>query len=131
MTRQSFTPAVEDYLEAILELECDSQAVRSIDLAGRLGVSRAAVSKAMLNLSAKGLVEHTHYSKIRLTEEGRKHAAMILQSHRMLKRFLVEILGISEPIAEADACRLEHLISDETRQKWLSYIHRTLADNSA
>ena len=126
MTASRLSPAVEDFLEAILQLENDRQTVRSTDLASRLGVSRAAVSKATAGLAEAGLVDHGHYGKLRLTDAGRTHAARILHSHRMLKRFLVESLGIREAIAEAEACRLEHLISEETREKWLQYIDRTL-----
>lgn len=126
MTASRLSPAVEDYLEAILQLENDRQTVRSTDLASRLGVSRAAVSKATAGLAEAGLVDHGHYGKLHLTDAGRAHASRILHSHRMLKRFLVESLGIREAIAEADACRLEHLISEETRDKWLQYIERTL-----
>ncbi len=126
MTARSFSPAVEDYLEAILTLEGENRSVRSIDLSRHLGVSRAAVSKAMTSLNAKGLIEHAHYSSISLTDEGRRHAAKILHSHRMLKRFLIEILGVDASVAESDACHLEHSISDETRQKWLAYIQSNL-----
>lgn len=129
MTGKPYSPAVEDYLEAILSLEGDNRSVRSIDLSRHLNVTRAAVSKALISLSAKGLIEHAHYSSVSLTEEGRRHAAKILYSHQMLKRFLVEIVGIEEAVAEADACLLEHSISDETRRKWLDYIKRELKDN--
>jgi len=130
MTSSRLTPAVEDYLEAILQLENDHLTVRSTDLAARLGVSRAAVSKAMAGLAEAGLIDHGHYGKLRLTDTGRTHAARILHSHRLLKRFLVEVLHIGEATAEADACRLEHLISEETREKWLQYIERTLKSPS-
>ncbi len=122
MTRKHLSRAVEDYLEAILTLTSDSEGVRSVEIAEHLELSRAAVSKAMVNLTQEGLIEHTLYGRIRLTEEGRSRASEILATHRMLKLFLVETLGVSEQVAEADACRLEHAISDETREKWLCHI---------
>lgn len=126
MIRKQLSPAVEDYLEAILALDHEGAAVRSVEIAEHLGLSRAAVSKSMVNLAQEGLVEHTLYGRIRLTEEGQKLAAEILKSHRMLKLFLVEVLGVCDKTAEQDACRLEHAISEETRQKWLGYIDRTI-----
>ena len=122
MNRKHLSPAVEDYLEAILALTSDGEPVRSVEIAEYLELSRAAVSKAMVNLAQEGLVEHALYGRIRLTETGQNLAAEILQTHRMLKLFLVETLGVSEKAAEQDACRLEHVISAETRQKWLDHI---------
>lgn len=128
MKQPALTPAVEDFLEAILTLAPDGDVVRSVDVATHLGISRAAVSKALTNLVQAGLVQHTPYGAVQLTETGSLRANQISQSHTMLKRFLVEVLGLDEKIAEQDACRLEHAISDETRQKWLQYIARTLPD---
>lgn len=128
MKQIPLTPAVEDFLEAILALAPDGTPVRSIDVSSQLGISRAAVSKALANLVQAGLIEHTPYGSIQLTESGLARAHVITQSHQMLKRFLIEILGLDEMTAEQDACRLEHVISDETRQQWLHYIARTLPD---
>ncbi|NCA98481.1 MAG: metal-dependent transcriptional regulator [Clostridia bacterium] len=128
MKQIPLTPAVEDFLEAILALAPDGTPVRSIDVSSQLGISRAAVSKALANLVQAGLIEHTPYGSIQLTESGLARAHVITQSHQMLKRFLIEILGLDETTAEQDACRLEHVISDETRQQWLHYIARTLPD---
>lgn len=126
MKHTPLSPAVEDFLEAILSLAPDGHAVRSVDVATQLGISRAAVSKVLANLVQVGLIEHTPYGSIQLTVSGLARARLITQSHQMLKRFLIEILKIDENTAEQDACRLEHVISDETRQKWLHYIARTL-----
>ncbi len=126
MKHTPLSPAVEDFLEAILALAPDGHAVRSVDVATQLGISRAAVSKVLANLVQAGLIEHTPYGSIQLTDSGLARAHLITQSHQMLKRFLIEILKIDENTAEQDACRLEHVISDETRQKWLHYIARTL-----
>lgn len=120
------SPASEDYLETILELSVNAETVRSVDIAEHLKVSKASVSKAMHVLQAAGLVEHAHYGQIRLTETGRCRAEEILQRHAMLKRFLVEILGIDEQTAELDACRMEHVISDQTRDRWLDYLRQML-----
>lgn len=125
MTRKQLSRSVEDYLEAILALSNDAEGVRSVEIAEHLDLSRAAVSKAMVNLAQEGLIEHTLYGRIRLSEEGHARASEILATHRMLKQFLVKTLGVCEQVAEADACRLEHAISEETREKWLRYIEQS------
>ncbi|MDD2458705.1 MAG: metal-dependent transcriptional regulator [Eubacteriales bacterium] len=128
MNQTPLSPANEDYLETILALAPDGTPVRSVDVSNQLGISRAAVSKALSNLVQAGLIEHTPYGSIQLTDTGLARANLITQSHQMLKRFLVEILGLDENTAEQDACRLEHVISEETRLKWLRYIARTLPE---
>lgn len=120
------SPAIEDYLEAILTLDSEGQAVRSTDIASQLGLSRAAVSKTMAHLAQEALIEHNLYGRIQLTPIGRQRATEIMHRHQMLKHFLVKGLGVSEATAEQDACRLEHVISEETRLKWMAYIKQTL-----
>lgn len=122
---RQFSPAVEDYVEAILDLSEQGDAIRSVDLAERLGLSRAAISKAMQTLAQEGLVEHTLYGRIQLTEEGRALAREVQHCHHLLRRFLSETLGVSVTQADQDACRLEHAMSKETRSKWLAYIEKT------
>lgn len=122
----TLTPSSEDYLETILELSEKTEAVRSVDIASHLHVSKASVNKAMGILRDAGLIEQAHYGLIHLTVLGHQRAGDILQRHGMLKRFLTDILHISEAIAEEDACRMEHVISDETRIKWLAYLRQVL-----
>ena len=124
--KTKLTPSSEDYLETILELIDQDNAVHSIDIAKHLQVSKASVNKAMGILRDIGLVKQARYGLIHLTDQGRLQAKDILQRHTMLKRFLIEILHISEATAEADACRMEHAISDETRSKWLNWLREVL-----
>ena len=118
--------SAEDYLETILEIGGSGQAVRSVDIAGHLQVSKASVNKAMKLLQEAGLIDHAHYGQIQLTAAGQRKAEEVLRRHTMLKRFLVEVLGINEQTAEQDACRMEHAISEETRDKWLAYLQQVL-----
>lgn len=123
---KKLTPSSEDYLETILELSEKTDAVRSVDIANHLGVSKASVNKAMGILREAGLIDQAFYGLIRLTDQGRNRGSEILRRHSMLKRFLVEILGIDEQVAELDACRMEHVISDTTRDQWVAYLHKVL-----
>ncbi len=102
----------EDYLEAILRLSAAGKPVHAVDVSRELGVSKPAVTKAMRVLTAKGYVEISQ-NHIRLTESGSEYANFVYAKHRLLSGFLVR-LGVEESVAEADACRLEHLISAQT-----------------
>jgi len=126
MSGKKLTPSSEDYLETILELNGKSNSVRSVDIAQHLHVSKASVSKAMGILRDAGLIEQAHYGHVFLTSQGKQQADDILKRHGMLKRFLVEILQIDEEIAELDACRMEHVICDRTKDRWMDYLSRVL-----
>ena len=102
----------EDYLEAILRLSAGEKDVHSVDVARELGVSKPAVTKAMRVLTGKGYVEIVD-NHIHLTESGSEYANAVYAKHRLLTQFLIR-LGVEDGVAEADACRLEHLISEQT-----------------
>ena len=102
----------EDYLESILRLSEKGKDVHSVDVARELGVSKPAVTKAMRILTQKGYVKITD-NHIHLTEAGDAYAKEIYAKHRTITDFLVK-LGVGEDAAEADACRMEHLIGEET-----------------
>lgn len=103
----------ENYLELILDISKTQKEVRSIDIARRLGVSRASVSKALGVLREAGMVEPAYYGKVVLTEEGIKRASEVRKRHDLLCCYLTDILGVSKDIAEVDACRMEHIVSEE------------------
>lgn len=114
----------QDYLEALLELSEEEHSVRSIDVANRIGVSRASVNKAIGVLKENGFVEQEKYSEVTLTDEGIRAARAVLKRHATLKQFLTNVLGVSEDIAESDACRMEHVISIETLEKLQTFLYR-------
>ncbi len=102
----------EDYLEAVLRLSHRQKDVHSVEVARELNVSKPAVTKAMRLLTAKGYVNVVD-NHIHLTESGTEYAEKVYGRHRMLTAFLLK-LGVSAQTAEADACRMEHMISEET-----------------
>lgn len=120
--------AGEDYLEAILELEVNGGAVRSIDVANRLGVTKPSVSKAMGILKSAGFIEQQLYGSITLTEEGRKRAHQVKNRHIAIKRFLTEVLGVDGVVADEDACKMEHVVSEETMTRLLDFLGKQLDD---
>ena len=105
----------EDYLEAILVLWEKNGVVHSIDVAQHLGYSKPSVSRAVSLLKGEGYLIMEKDGRLELTEEGVEVAHNILERHRFLKQWLMD-LGVSAEIAEEDACKIEHNISDETFQ---------------
>ena len=115
----------EDYLEAIVMLGgTTKQAVRSVDVANRLGVSKASVNKAVNYLKDNGYVDQPFYGGITLTASGQKYGRAIYKRHRYLTTFLAKELGIAPETAEREACLMEHAISDASFKKWVAYIDR-------
>jgi len=114
--------ASENYLEAILKLEDENRHVRSIDVAGELGVSRPSVNKAIGVLKKMGMVEQQPYGRISLTEEGRRQANEIMLRHVTLKKFLTFVLGVDDATADVDACKMEHVVSEQTMRNLTAYI---------
>ena len=101
----------EDYLEAILMLQKKNGAVRSIDLARHMEVSKPSVSRAIGLLKSGGYVTVDKGGHLELTEAGRAVAENIFEKHTLLSRWLMA-LGVDEETATQDACRMEHVISD-------------------
>lgn len=110
----SLTPSIEDYLETIYILEQKQAGVRSIDVAAQLMVSKPSVNKALRYLISTGLAEQEKYSLIYLTPEGRTKAKEVMNRHETLKEFLFDLLGVPEERAEEEACRMEHVMSNDT-----------------
>ncbi len=105
--------ATEDYIKAIFKLEVGGRPVSTNRLAGEVGVSPAAVTKAIQQLAKKELASHEPYHGVSLTDAGRKVALEIIRHHRLLETFLHDILGYSWDEVDAEAERLEHHISEK------------------
>lgn len=115
--------SAEMYLECILELKNQHGEVRSIDVARRTGYSKPSVSRAVGLLKKSGYIEVDGGGYISLTEDGLKVAEKIFERHRLITEFLVK-LGVSEETAAEDACRIEHILSDESFAKIKEYAGR-------
>lgn len=103
----------EMYLETILILSRKSGTVRSIDISEYMGYSKPSVSRAMGLLRSDGYINVDGGGYITLTESGAKIAEKIYERHTVLAEAL-KMLGVTEPAATADACKIEHDISDES-----------------
>lgn len=104
----------EDYIETIYRLKRKNGSVRSIDVAKELGFSRPSVSRAVSILKKDGYIVVDETGNLELTDKGKKKATGVYDRHRTLTKFLIETAGVSEKTAEADACRIEHIISEST-----------------
>lgn len=105
--------SAEMYLETIYILSQKSGSVRSIDIAEYMGYSKPSVSRAVGLLKTGGYLVMAEDGMLSLTEEGRKIAKKIFERHTVLSEFLAHI-GVSSETAAIDACKIEHVISDET-----------------
>ena len=104
----------ENYLETILVLRKRNGQVRSIDIARELEFSKPSVSRAVGILKDEGFIVIDENGYIELTEKGRKKAEDVYERHLQITTFLMKTAGVSAEIAEADACKIEHIISEDT-----------------
>lgn len=105
--------SAENYLETILILQERKGSVRSIDIANELNFSKPSVSVAMKNLRENGYIQVDDSGIITLTDSGFEIADRMYERHRTISEYFV-LLGVEPEIAVKDACRIEHIISDES-----------------
>lgn len=105
--------SAEDYLESILILKNKSGCVRSIDIVNYFDYSKPSISIAIKNLRLNGYVTVDEKGYIELTEKGMEIAERVYERHILLTKWLVA-LGVDEATASKDACRIEHIISDNS-----------------
>lgn len=105
--------SAQNYLETIFMLTNRNGSCRSVDIANELGYSKPSVSVAMKNLRENGYIEVMGDGKITLLEPGRKIAENLFERHTLLTKALV-MLGVDSETASEDACKIEHILSDES-----------------
>lgn len=113
----------EDYLETILILREKNGNVRSIDIVNKLNYSKPSISIAMKKLKSEGMVEMDLNGYITLTPKGEEVAQRIYSRHRLLEKCLIAI-GVEPETAEEEACRIEHVIDDDTYDKINAFYER-------
>lgn len=115
--------SAEDYLERILILQNKNGKVISLDIANSMNYSKASISRAMKNLKENGYIEINSLGDITLTELGLSVANRIYERHTLLSNYFIK-LGVKEEIALADACKVEHDLSDETFEAIKNHINQ-------
>jgi len=107
------TAVVEDYAKAIYKMQTETEAVSTSALAERTGTSAAAVTKMLKHLAALRLITYTPYHGARLTPSGEKIALEVIRHHRLLELYLAQAMGYSWDQVDAEAEKLEHVISED------------------
>ena len=114
--------SAENYLETILMLRERNGMVRSVDVANELGFSKPSVSVAMKKLRNSELVRVDEDGFLFLTKEGQEIAERVYEKHKLLSNWLIS-LGVEKKIATEDACRIEHVISQESCERVKEFLH--------
>lgn len=117
--------SAENYLETILIISLRQEHVRSIDIVNELDFSKPSVSVAMKNLRLNGYIKMDTSGYITLTDAGKEIAEKMYERHTLLSKWLVQ-LGVDAKIAVQDACRIEHVISQESFEAIKKHTQNTL-----
>ena len=117
--------SAEDYLESILMIEEKKGVVHSVDIAEDRGFSKASVSVAMKKLRENGYIEMKHDGSLILLPPGREIAARIYERRKVLTDYF-EFLGVDKEVAQKDACKIEHDLSEETFLKFKEDVEKRL-----
>ncbi len=121
MEKMQITASLEDYLESIYNHITAKQGVKAVDISRDLRVSRASVTETLKKLADRGLVNYSPYGVISLTAEGSRIARGVLRKHIILSQFFEDILGVGSEEAQENACRIEHVISDEAFERLIAF----------
>jgi len=113
----------EMYLETILSLGRKNNIVRAVDISNEMGISKASVSRALARLKSQACIIVDSEGRIAFTEKGRRIAETIFHRHQVLTEFFMS-LGVDRETAAADACKIEHDISDKTFDAMCAFLER-------
>tara|TARA_Y100000294_G_C8527965_1_gene325731 strand:+ start:54 stop:452 length:399 start_codon:yes stop_codon:yes gene_type:complete len=114
----------ENYLRAIYHLKEENKEIRSVELADYLDISKASVSEMLRSLFEKGLIKDPRYKEVELTKKGLNQAINFTNKHRIIERFLQDILKISKNKIHEEAHKLEHTFSEESITKLNSLLNK-------
>jgi DtxR family Mn-dependent transcriptional regulator len=116
------TSVMEDYLEAISELDQEKKVVRVKDIAKRMDVKMPTVSSMLRTLSDRGMVSYEKYEYVELTPDGETVGREMSRRHRILFDFLTRVLRVDQETADIDACRMEHALSPGTLESLTGFM---------
>lgn len=116
------SPAVENYLKAILELERGAEFAAVGEVAAHLDVTPASVTLMFRSLADKDLVHYTPYQGAKLTTEGRRLALRVIRRHRLIETYLVDVLGLSWDEVHAEAEKWEHVLSPRVEERMARHL---------
>ena len=118
------TASLEDYLEVICNYSDSDRNIRAIDISKKMNISRASATEALKKLSERGFINYGRYETISLTELGKEIAQTIVSKHKILQYFFENMLNLSEEEASLNACRIEHVITDNAFNKIVEFVNK-------
>jgi DtxR family Mn-dependent transcriptional regulator len=116
MSDKSLSENVEEYLEVLYKLSPNGELVSTSQISENLKIAPASVTQMLKKLSKKGYVEYSPYKGAVLTKEGLKIAKKVTRKHRLLERFLCDVLKIKKHKIHEQACEMEHSLSDDAER---------------
>lgn len=126
--QENCTARIEDYVEAIHLLKRRDGIARISTISEMLDVTKPSASYAIKKLTEKGLVSHEDYGHVELTPRGLRLARKVTSKHELLLVFVADLLGVDRAKAEEEACKLEHALSDQTKEKLEGLVEFVLSD---
>lgn len=122
IVEKPLTSVMEDYLEAIFDLDQEKKIIRVKDIAKRMDVKMPTVSSMLKTLNDRGLVNYEKHEYIELTKDGEDVGKEMRRRHKVLLKFLTEILEIKLDIADVEACKMEHTLSSATLNRLTGFM---------
>ena len=116
------TSTMEDYLEAIFDLDKDKKVVRVKDIAKRLDVKMPTVTSMLRTLNERGLVNYEKYEYVELTDTGAGVGREMRRRHQVFFKFLTDVLKIDSKTADEEACKMEHTLSVDTLESLTDFM---------
>lgn len=120
---EKITASIEDYLEIIYEQLEKTQKIKAVDIAKKLNISRASVTEALQKLAQKNYIVYEKNCPIELTEAGIEIAKSVAYKHKVLCDFFTKVLKIEKEEAEINACRIEHVITENAFKKIIELVN--------
>lgn len=121
METKKITASLEDYLETIYNIIEEKQGVKAVEISRKLNVKRSSVTEALKNLADKKLVNYGRYDVISLTPQGINVAKKVSERHKALYNFFEKVLGITPDEAQENACKIEHVISENVLKRMIAF----------
>lgn len=119
---QKLTASLEDYLEVIYNNTAKNPKYRAVDISREFNISRASVTEALKKLVVKGYITYESHDFIALTDYGKEIASTVVSKHSIIQAFFKKTLGLSEEEASQNACKIEHIITDNAFEKMKLYM---------
>lgn len=125
MEQNKISASLEDYIEAIYQISHEKQVVKAVDLSKKLEVKRSSVAEAIKNLQKRELVTYEN-NEILLTEKGLEIAKEVITRHTTLYNFFAKILNVDSEEAQLNACRVEHVITENAFKNLSKFVDENL-----